>query len=158
MRMSVLSVKEVILMLVDRPNGSSFGFNGSVSFALESLRRITTVASFGFSKMTAGQPISGLSAALLYGGTWFTYCGEEKDWLVPGRLVGGEKVVFAVGGCVPRCREQLRHCSRGSSRGSPVRSSTLVARRWELLWLALLALLALLCTPLDVSLLLLVLL
>lgn len=103
MRMSLLSVKEVILMFVDRPNGSSFGFSGSVSFALESLRRITTVASFGFSRMTAGQPepIS-LPVALANGGTWFTYCGEEKDWLVLGRLLGGEKVIFAVGGCVPR--------------------------------------------------------
>jgi len=79
MRISLLSVKEVILILVDRPNGSSFGFNGSVSFVLESLRRITTVASFGFSKMTAGQPEPISLTALLYGGTWFTYCGEEKD-------------------------------------------------------------------------------
>ena len=55
-RTSLLSVKDVILMFVERPNGSSFGFRGSVSFALDSLRRITTVASFGFSRITAGQP------------------------------------------------------------------------------------------------------
>lgn len=91
-------------------------------------------------------------------GTWFAYCGEEKEWLVPGRLFGGENVIVADGGWTPRWREQLRHCADSSlSRCSttlvappPVTSSTLVARRWQL---PLLPLLALLCTPLeDVSL------
>lgn len=135
-RISLLSVKDVILMLVERPNGSSFGFNGSVSFALESFRRITTVASFGFSRITAGQPgpatsltfapklglafglpfvaeltlVVELALALAFtnNGTWLAYWGEENDWLVPGRLFAGEKIAVAEGGWTPRWREQLR--------------------------------------------------
>lgn len=120
-------MNDVILMLVDRPNGSSFGFRGSVSFVLDSFRRITTVASFGFSRITAGHPWPTVAAislftltfvlpltlvtvlftlglafafelALANSGTWFAYCGEEKEWLVPGRLFGGENAMAAVGG------------------------------------------------------------
>lgn len=56
-RISLLSVKDVILMFVERPNGSSLGFNGSVSFVLDNLRLMTTVTSFGFSRITAEQPV-----------------------------------------------------------------------------------------------------
>lgn len=53
------SVNEVILMLVDRPNGSSTSSGGRVRSVVRgrsAFRRITTVLSSGFSKITAGTP------------------------------------------------------------------------------------------------------
>lgn len=52
-------MNEVILILVDRPNGSSTSSGGlvrSVVRGRKAFRRITTVLSSGFSKITAGTP------------------------------------------------------------------------------------------------------
>lgn len=62
---SEVSVKEVILIFVDRPKGSSFitvDWFPSVVFGLDCFLRMTTVFSVAFSRSTAGHPRIGIES------------------------------------------------------------------------------------------------